>query len=139
MQTIVAGMVMALLVCPSGTYAQDVGRVESASPHVQATAVASPGMLSKAVTREAANLGKSRTGLVAQAPQSGQKRRWSARHPVLAGALIGAGAGAVVGAVTSPTRSDDFVCNIGPCSAGGYSALGAGVFGGIGALVGLAF
>jgi hypothetical protein len=71
--------------------------------------------------------------------QSNAARSWRARHPILAGALIGAGSGAILGAVLSPTEKDDFVCNIGPCSRTGYALIGAGFGAGVGALVGLAF
>jgi hypothetical protein len=63
---------------------------------------------------------------------NGQPKSWPARHPVLMGLMIGAGAGAAWGAVSDVCAID----NGGQCP-GPNSVIGAGVWGGIGALIGL--
>lgn len=87
-----------------------------------------PGSLRDAITRESAR--PSQSSAPAASSQPGTSRSWTARHPVRAGFLIGAAAGAVVG-VASCANAPEFA---GLCAAAG---LGAG--GGAGALVGLAF
>ena len=131
MQRLVVATLMALLVAPKGVGAEEISRVNTPRPRVHAPAAA-PGEISKAVAHEVARLGASRTGLAAQSQQGGQ-RSWAARHPTLTGLLIGAGAGAVVGASTC---GDHAVFFAGECPAIG-AGIGGGLGAGIGALIGL--
>jgi len=134
MQRLVVGMLMALLVFPNGTGAEEISRVDTARPRVQAL-TAAPGEILKAAAREAATkLRTSRTGPAAQSQQVGQ-RSWAARHPTLTGLLIGAGAGAVVGVSTCGDHEFFFT---GECPTIG-AGIGGGLGAGIGALIGLVF
>jgi len=137
MRGTIAGMLIAMSLYPNGILAQEIRRVDhQAGPPGQASA-AVLGVLSKAVEREAAKLGMTQATLLEQSQQPGQPRSWPARHPVWTGFLIGAGAGAVLGA----TGDNDSCLNFGeavPCRAVN-AAVAGGLWGGIGALIGLAF
>lgn len=103
--------------------AADVGFARR-SPNVSVR----PGPLRDVIAREAARL--SQSGTPAPSSQPGTSRNWAALHPVKAGFLIGAAAGAVVGLAS---------CANAPEFAGVCAAVGLGAGGGAGALVGLAF
>jgi hypothetical protein len=139
-----AGILMMLAVVPLSAYGQDESRIkdstslaqeksrpERAIPPAPVTAAATADPISKAVAREVARLRRLEPALVHRPPQTGQQRGWPARHPVLTGLLIGAGAGVVFGA-TGPCANADVDANACPM---GW----AGIWGGAGALIGLAF
>jgi hypothetical protein len=96
------------------------------------------GVLMAAAIREATRL--SPLKVVAAQTGTTQKKR-SGRHPVLIGAAIGAGVGAVAGYVGSscsvPPPDDYRAC--GTHYKGGSALLGAGLGAGVGALIGMAF
>jgi hypothetical protein len=96
------------------------------------------GVLMTAAVREAARLA-SAEALPAQAGTT--QKKGSAGHPVLKGALIGAGAGAAVGyfgsSCSTPPPDDDLAC--GTHYKEGAAVLGAALGAGVGALIGLAF
>lgn len=82
--------------------------------------------LREAIAREVAQTGQG--GAISQPSPSVPSRDWIARHPVQAGFWIGAGAGAVVGAVSCANASEF----VGLCMAGGFGAGGgAGAYGGL--------
>ena len=94
------------------------------------------GVLLAAGIREAARLGSLKlvpAQAVTQSKRSG--------HPVLIGAAIGAGAGALLGyfgtTCSAPAPDDDIAC--GTHYKGGGAILGAGLGAGVGALIGLVF
>jgi hypothetical protein len=93
--------------------------------------------LMAAAVREATRLSHGQAG----AQTSGNQTTQSGGHPVLIGAAIGAGAGAVAGYFGSscsvPPPDDDLVC--GTHYKGGAAFLGAVLGAGVGALIGLAF
>jgi len=95
------------------------------------------GIVAAAAKREVTRLAA--LGALAAQPSVTQKKR-SAGHPVLIGAAIGAGVGAVAGYVGTscsvPPPDDYFAC--GSHYKGGAALLGAGVGAGLGALIGLA-
>ncbi len=90
-----------------------------------------------AAARHATLFGASAESLVSASRQEGRKRSWPSRHPVLFGALVGAGGGAVAsGAMNNElfcggTDEDCFFYG------GSRLAVGAGIGAGVGALVGL--
>jgi hypothetical protein len=96
------------------------------------------GILVAAAIREVTRLAP--LEVLAAQPGVTQKKR-SAGHPVLIGAVIGAGVGAVAGYVGTscsvPPPDDYFAC--GSHYKGGAAFLGAGVGAGLGALIGLVF
>jgi hypothetical protein len=88
---------------------------------------ASPGPLHEAALREAARLGMIRG---ASPPQvQSPQRSWASRHPVLMGALVGAGAGAGITMLGCKVMGDDegiVSCYVWvPILAGVGSAVGA--------------
>jgi hypothetical protein len=96
------------------------------------------GVLMPAVVREATRL----ASLKVVAAQAGvTQKKGSSGHPVLIGAAIGAGVGAVAGYFGSscsvPPPDDDLAC--GTHYKGGSALLGAGLGAGVGALIALAF
>jgi hypothetical protein len=95
------------------------------------------GIVAAAAMREVTRLAA--LDVLAAQPGVTQKKR-SAGHPVLIGAAIGAGVGAVAGYVGTscsvPPPDDHFAC--GSHYKGGAALLGAGVGAGLGALIGLA-
>ena len=117
-----------------GTSAVSVSR-DTSSPSQKA-------MLSTAIEREAARLALS-LGKIAVPPSQqpvSQDRGWIRRHPVLFGAIVGAG----VGAVSSVPRWNELYCATGgdeDCVFhGGVGVLvGAGAGAGVGALIGSLF
>jgi len=128
-------MLSVLLVLPSGSYAQETGERATLGPRPQAEGAPAHDVISKALAREISRLRVSGVTLVPQSQQGGQQRSWPARHPVWTGFLIGAGAGAVLGAAAGGDCVD---YGDGGCPAL-KAALGGGLLGGIGALIGLAF
>ena len=93
--------------------------------------------LMAAALREATRLGKAQ----ADSQTTSKQTQRSGGHPVLIGAAIGAGAGAVVGyfgtSCSVPPPDDDLAC--GTHYKGGAAFLGAVIGGGVGALIGLVF
>jgi hypothetical protein len=108
----------------------------SASPPMFASEP-TDGTLRAVVAREATRLSR----LPELTSQGGSTSGNKPRHPVLIGAAIGAGVGAVVGyfgsSCSDPAPSDVISC--GTHYKGGAAVLGAGVGATIGALVALAF
>jgi len=137
MRKTVVGMLITLLIFPLGAHAQEESRLDGTTPRVETSTVSAPNLISKAALRQVNRLMESRPTAAARSQQSGPTRSWLARHPVLAGFLIGAGAGAAFGAATN-ANSGCFDSGASPCP-GVYAAMNAGLFGGIGALVGLAW
>jgi hypothetical protein len=103
--------------------------------------LAADGALLVAMEREAARVALEDAS-AKTLEQTGASTRPSKGHPVLIGTLIGAGAGAVIGAIgtTCDVEDDAFedaVC--GSHSREGGALLGAAVGAGVGALIGLLF
>ncbi len=98
------------------------------------------GVLMAAAVRDVTQLAASKR----HAAQAGtpQQTPSSDGHPVLIGAVIGAGAGAVLGyfgtSCSAPAPDYEFACP-GTPNKGGGAVLGAGLGFGIGALIGLVF
>ena len=91
--------------------------------------------ISRAIKQEAARqtrLNTSKRFSQAQQPQS-RERSWAGKHPVLFGALLGAGVGGLGGATLGSDcgREESF------CSRKGLVQIGAAAGAGVGALVGL--
>jgi len=137
MRKTIAGILVALLLCPLGAYAQERGRLEATIPAAQPRMARAPGVISRAAAREVARLSESQSATTAGSQPAGPSRSWAARHPVLTGLLIGAGAGAAYGAAANHDTGC-FDSGASPCP-GVYAALNAGLWGGVGALIGLAF
>ena len=121
MRKTLATLLTLLALIPSAVFAQE----PSAAPSTQA--YLRSGAFREAIAREAARLGQS--SAPAPSPQAAARRSWIARHPVKAGFLIGAAAGAVVG-LASCTNAPEFA---GWCTLAGFGSGGGG-----GALLGLA-
>jgi hypothetical protein len=107
-------------------------------PLRQARVFATERPISDGAVREATRLAQSDGIAAAQAVAPPRQR--SSGHPVRNGALIGAGAGALLGALGTscdPPGSANPVCGTRPWVAG--ALVGGGIGAGIGALIGLAF
>ena len=116
MRTVTAILVLLMLAYPRGVHAeQSVGLVARA---LATTAAWRP------IT--------DRQTFTSQTPQTApQQRSWIARHPVLFGALVGAGAGMLSGAtIGEPCKEESF------CRRAGLMQIGAAGGAGVGALTG---
>lgn len=101
------------------------------------TQAASPGPIAKAVEAWARRWAEGSHGEASSAGQAEQagERGWIGRHPVLFGALVGAGAGAVIGYSLGRDCSGR---GTGSCSSReGAALVGGAIFAGAGAVVGL--
>jgi hypothetical protein len=123
---ILALALLALLAVPQTSLAQ--GR---SSIGVQHEVAASLGPLHQAALQEAARLAAMRSVSPAQAQPP--ERSWRSRHPVLMGALVGAGAGGGITMLTCRVMSNE----PGIVSCYNWVPILAGVGSGIGAVVGL--
>lgn len=101
MPKMIVGIAMALLISPAAVFAQD----SMMNPCTDCGALGSPSsrtapveVLRNAAAKEGARLPMAVSTSSQQQPPPGH-RRWIGRHPTLGGALIGAAAGFVVGAV----------------------------------------
>ena len=92
---------------------------------------ASPGVLYEAALREAARPGMIRGASLPQVQPP--QRSWASRHPVLMGALVGAGAGAGITMLGCKVMDD----GQGIVSCYNWVPILAGVGSGVGAMVGL--
>jgi hypothetical protein len=87
------------------------------------------GVLAQSIARAATTW-----NVLVQAGEPAVQRSWAARHPVLLGAIIGAGAGAGIGYAAGQDCTGE---EVEPCSSrGGAAAVGAGLGAGAGAIVG---
>src|SRR5262245_42939127 len=133
MRTIALGM-LAMFVLPFDAYGQELIRLRPLNEAPQASASRQPGPIASAVERESARL----TGIdfkqTSQPVPPAPTKNWVRRHPALTGLLIGAGAGAVLNAVTAP--GPDGTCGNGVVSCEAVTALGALVGAGLGAATG---
>ena len=106
-----------------------VAFIAGSSPIVAAGAENGP--LARAGVAEATRLATVNAAQTAQRPAA-QNRSWGWRHPVLAGALVGTGGGALVGAVSGSCDQNQFC----PVGTGGAMALVAVLGAGIGSIAG---
>ena len=115
-----------------------------AGPHApsvaaRAPALAEAGPLAAAAAREVQHLARVAAARHAQGVEQprAEGRNWISRHPVLFGAMVGAGAGAVA----AGTMENELFCSGGDddCVIGGEgrALAGAGIGAGIGAVVGV--
>lgn len=135
MQSIVCALLVSLMVARVEVFAQD-SPVRSfgnnAFTHV-VTHIESERTLRQSVALEATRLAQSRTTASLPSQQAAQ-RSWAGRHPVLLGALIGAGVGSAIAADSAIGCDDDSEW---PGGCAGSVAYPVGVVAGIGATVGL--
>lgn len=137
MQKIVALWLACLLLAPAGSFAQDSSPSNSGGISQIPARALSVNMLREATNREAARLAATVPTVSAQ-QQSAPQRSWASRHPVLLGAVVGAGIGSLargrlLGLPYDTCIYDSETTGCGPAS----SAIGAGIGAGFGALVGL--
>ena len=97
-QKIAVAVVLSLLVAPVGVLAQ--GSMRNGCEGCVLARVPTPpvGVLRQAAAREGARLAIT-FPTTSQQPPPPQQQSWIGRHPILAGTLIGAGGGFVLGAV----------------------------------------
>jgi hypothetical protein len=128
MRSVIVGVLTTLLAAPASLYAEAAGSpagarlaqsVQGRSGALRASAIAE---VNKMVRKERL-----------QTPATGQpaaQESWPKRHPVIVGALAGAGVGAMIfGTMCSPDSNCD-------ATRGAYAAWGAGLFAPVGALAG---
>ena len=134
MQEIVAVFLASTLTAPAGVLQGPTlsdGAVYQVASHKPA------GVLRKAIVDEAGRLGRGFPSSSLQQPQPKQ-RSWAGRHPVLVGALIGAGIGGVAKGSLLGLPNDACIVDSETTGCTGASvAIGAGLGAGVGALVGL--
>jgi hypothetical protein len=116
----------------------------AAGPHApsiaaRAPALAETGPLAAAAAREVQHLARVAAARRAQGVEQprAEGRNWISRHPVLFGAMVGAGAGAVA----AGTMENELFCSGGDDDCifygGGRPLMGAGIGAGVGAVVGV--
>ncbi len=128
MHKILVALMVAVLVTPTGGFAQTQPTDDGRDRTIRIPAVQFPtGIMREAVNRESVRLAALPPALRQQQPR---ERSWPGRHPVLFGALVGLGVGLVVEAAVIPGESGGE-----PHSA--YLPMFGGVGAGVGALVGL--
>ena len=129
MRSVIVGVLTALLAGPAGVYAEAAG--STATPPPVQSVQARPGALRASAIAEVNRM--VRNGRL-QTPATGQptttQESWPKRHPVIVGALAGAGVGAVImGTMCSPDSNCDG-------TRAQFAAFGAGLFAPVGALAG---
>lgn len=134
MNTSVVLLLVALLAHPA--LAADSAHVTpDGSVPTRSAVASSPGALTLSVAHEASHLARvtaSAPTTTQPAPQQTKKKGWIGRHPVLFGALVGFGAGCVLGASrvggsqdTFFNALDEFACPVvGGMGAGAGSVIG---------------
>jgi len=128
MRTVIVGVLTALLAAPAGVYAEAAG--STAGPPPAQSVQGRPGALQASAIAQVKRMVRNET---LQTPATGQptaQESWPKRHPVIVGALAGAGVGAVImGTMCSPDSNCDG-------TRGAFAAFGAGLFAPVGALAG---
>ena len=120
MRKIIAGILMTLAVVPLSASGQDESGFKGSTSLTQTTD-GSTGPISRAVTLTAGRQAQLGARFGWQPQQTGQTKSWPARHPVLAGVVIGAGALAFLVSI-----------DCGEVCIPGGASLGAGIGAGIG-------
>lgn len=125
MQKIVAVLLIALLAAPAGAHAQDalINRGQDRDVGQTTSHNFSQDLLRKAVARKAPQSADAFS--LAPFRQQSQQRSWAGRHPVLLGALVGAGFGVGYAAIERHASDKQIDFPIEPI----FGLLGA-VFGG---------
>jgi len=128
MRSVIVAVLTTLLAAPAGVYADTAGASVSA-PVAQSVQGHSGTLRASAI----AEVNKMVRNERVQTPATGQpaaQESWPKRHPVIVGALAGAGVGAMIfGTMCSPDSNCD-------ATRGAYAAWGAGLFAPVGALAG---
>lgn len=129
MRSVIGAVLTVLLVLPTGLHAQTVSAPPQTADRVDDARI---GRLRASASRQAARVAATASRQL-PARQAPPRRNWFARHPVLAGTLVGAGIG--LGFVAAEScSSSDYTC------AGlltFFGGLGAGLGAGAGAIVGI--